>query len=100
MRPRLARRGPNESNQGPRRDRLWTDDYRSILLNRSRLVFVVDVCMDAAWNAVGISVIAQASGCGTAVLQPNPALLPGLVPYDLTRDGSPLRFNDTGVVNE
>ena len=58
------------------------------------------VCLDAAGNAAGTSAITASSGCAASGLQPNPALMPGLVPFDLTRGGSLFRFSDTGVINE
>lgn len=58
------------------------------------------VCLDAAGSAAGPASLTQAAGCAAAGFQPNPALMPGLVPYDLTRGGTPFRFNDTGNINE
>jgi hypothetical protein len=58
------------------------------------------VCLDASGNAAGPASITQPGGCAAAGLTANPALQPGLVPYDLTRGGSLFRFRDNGNVNE
>jgi hypothetical protein len=58
------------------------------------------VCLDASGDAAGPASITQPSGCAAAGLQPNPGLMPGLTPYDLTRGGSPFQFRDSGNVNE
>jgi hypothetical protein len=58
------------------------------------------VCVDTNGNAAGPASITQPGACAAAGFQANPALMPGLVPYDLTRGGSPFRFRDTGNVNE
>src|SRR5262249_46322321 len=43
------------------------------------------VCLDAGGNAAGSPAITDPSLCPQAALAANPNLLPGLVPYDLTR---------------
>ncbi len=58
------------------------------------------VCVDAAGNAVGPPGIVQPAACAQQGLEANPALMPGLVPYDLTRGGSLFQFRDAGHVNE
>ena len=58
------------------------------------------VCLNSAGIAAGSSAILNPTACGSAGLQPNPDLMPGLLPYDLTRGGSLFQFNDSGVINE
>jgi hypothetical protein len=58
------------------------------------------VCVDANGNAAGGAGLVDPSSCAGAGLMANPALLPGLVPYDLTRGGSLFHFNDTGNINQ
>jgi Carboxypeptidase regulatory-like domain len=58
------------------------------------------VCVDSAGNAAGPASITQPGGCTAAGFAANPGLMPGLVPYDLTRGGSLFRFQDSGNVNE
>lgn len=58
------------------------------------------VCLDSAGDAAGPASITQPAGCAAAGFQPNPGLMPGLVPYDLTRGGSPFQFQDSGNINE
>ena len=58
------------------------------------------VCLDSAGDAAGPASITQPAGCAAAGFQPNPGLMPGLVPYDLTRGGSLFQFQDSGNINE
>jgi hypothetical protein len=58
------------------------------------------VCLDAAGDAAGSASITTPSSCAAAGLQPNPALMSGLTPYDLTRGGSLFQFRDSGNVNQ
>ncbi len=58
------------------------------------------VCLDAQGNPAGAAGIINPDACAGAGLTPNPGLLPGLVPYDLTRGGSLFHFNDAGNVNQ
>jgi hypothetical protein len=58
------------------------------------------ICLDAAGNAAGPAGVTSPNSCGALGLTANPALMPGLVPYDLTRGGSLLRFRDSGKINE
>ena len=58
------------------------------------------VCLDAAGDPAGGAGIVNPAACAGAGFAANPALLPGLVPYDLTRGGSLFHFNDTGNVNQ
>lgn len=58
------------------------------------------VCMNAAGDPAGSAAITQPGACAAAGLQPNPGLMAGLVPYDLTRGGSLFRFQDSGNINE
>ena len=58
------------------------------------------VCLDASGDPAGGAGIVNPDACAGAGFSANPALLPGLVPYDLTRGGSLFHFNDTGNVNQ
>jgi len=58
------------------------------------------VCVDQAGNAAGPSTIVNPANCAAAGFAANPSLLPGLVPFDLTRGGTPLQFSDSGHVNQ
>ena len=58
------------------------------------------VCVDALGNAAGAAGIVDPNACAGAGLTANPGLLPGLVPYDLTRGGSLFQFNQSGNVNQ
>jgi hypothetical protein len=52
------------------------------------------VCLTLDGMPVTDPQFTQVSSCGPAGFIPNPDLHPGLVPYDLTRGGSPFSFHD------
>jgi hypothetical protein len=58
------------------------------------------VCLDAGGAPQGLPAITDPGSCTAAGFQPNPGLLPGLVPYDLTRGGSLFRFKGGASINE
>jgi Carboxypeptidase regulatory-like domain len=58
------------------------------------------VCLDASGNPAGGAGIVNPDACAGAGFAANPGLLPGLVPYDLTRGGSLFHFNDAGNINQ
>ena len=60
------------------------------------------VCVDAAGNPLGLPAITNPADCSTAnaTYQPNPGLLPGLVPFDLTRGGSYFNFHDAHPITQ
>jgi hypothetical protein len=60
------------------------------------------VCLDTAGNPLGLPGVTDPDDCAGAVsgAVPNPGLLPGIVPYDLTRGGSPFSFHATHNINE
>ncbi len=60
------------------------------------------VCLDASGNPLGLPGITNPAQCGTvnSTYQPNPGLLPGLVPYDLTRGGSLFYFHGLHNINQ
>ncbi len=58
------------------------------------------VCVNALGNAAGGAGIVDPNACAGAGLTANPGLLPGLVPYDLTRGGSLFQFNQSGNINQ
>jgi len=58
------------------------------------------VCVDARGDAAGPASVTSPSACPQLGLIASPNLAPGLVPYDLTRGGSPFRFHSTGNINQ
>ena len=60
------------------------------------------VCLDANGNALGLPSVTDPNSCSTIdpTYQANPGLLPGLVPYDLTRGGSLFDFRAKHNINQ
>ena len=60
------------------------------------------VCLDGAGNPLRLPGVTDPDDCAGASMGavPNPNLLPGIVPYDLTRGGSPFNFHGTHNVNQ
>ena len=60
------------------------------------------VCLDANGNALLLPGVTDPNACGTVdpTYQANPDLLPGLVPYDLTRGGSLFNFHQAHPINQ
>jgi hypothetical protein len=58
------------------------------------------VCVNDDGNAAGPDTLLNPAGCGKLGLRPNPNFNPGLLPYDLTRGGSPLSFHGAGNINQ
>jgi hypothetical protein len=58
------------------------------------------VCVDVNGSAAGPATLTNTAGCAPLGLTANPGLMPGLVPFDLTRGGTPFHFRDTGKINE
>ena len=60
------------------------------------------VCLDNAGNPLGLPGVTNPNDCGNASASatPNPNLLPGIVPYDLTRGGTYFNFHGTHNVNQ
>ena len=56
------------------------------------------VCLDASGAAAGLPTVTDPAACGALGLTANPNLMPGLVPYDLTRGGQAFLFHATGNV--
>ena len=56
------------------------------------------VCVDADGTPSADLTITDPALCGSAGLAPNDALAPGLVPYDLSRGGSPFHFHGTAEI--
>jgi TonB dependent receptor len=60
------------------------------------------VCLDSAGNPLLLPGVTNPEDC--SITNPtyvaNPNLLPGIVPYDLTRGGSPFNFHATHNINE
>ena len=58
------------------------------------------VCLDSDGNPLLLPGVLNPDECSTANAVPNPNLLPGIVPYDLTRGGVPFNFHATHNINE
>ncbi|HEY1338294.1 MAG TPA: TonB-dependent receptor [Bryobacteraceae bacterium] len=58
------------------------------------------VCVDDNGDPALDSPITDPDACSKTGLIPNPDVLPGLIPFDLTRGGSLFEFHDTGNVNQ
>ncbi len=58
------------------------------------------VCLDSSGNPVTTPALTNPGACAGAGFAPNPALNPGLVPFDLTRGGNLLNFRDNGAINQ
>jgi hypothetical protein len=58
------------------------------------------VCLTASGDPVTNPGPVDPDLCANSGFQPNPDVLPGLIPYDLTRGGGLFRFNDRGNINE
>jgi Carboxypeptidase regulatory-like domain len=58
------------------------------------------ICVDRNGDPAGPDNLLNRSGCGNLGLAPNPDLLEGLIPFDLTRGGRPFAFHDTRNINQ
>jgi hypothetical protein len=58
------------------------------------------VCVDQNGNPEALPTVTSPAACAGAGFAANPALLPGLVPYDLTRGGSRFHFQGATNVNQ
>jgi hypothetical protein len=58
------------------------------------------ICVDANGNAAGPSSLLDPNQCSNLGFTANPNLVPGLIPYDLTRGGIPFNFHGTGNINQ
>jgi hypothetical protein len=60
------------------------------------------ICLTASGDALGLPGITNPALCSSinSTYQPNPGLLPGLIPYDLTRGGSPFNFHAGASINQ
>jgi hypothetical protein len=58
------------------------------------------VCLDTEGNPVTDPTLTDPNQCAGAGYGASPNLLPGLVPFDLTRGGSLFDFHDTGDIKE
>jgi hypothetical protein len=60
------------------------------------------VCLDSAGSPLLLPDVTNPADCSSAnpSYVPNPNLLPGIVPYDLTRGGVPFNFHATHNINE
>jgi hypothetical protein len=57
-------------------------------------------CLAGDGSAAALPGVTDPALCGASGYTPNPNLLTGLLPYDLTRGGNPLAFRDQGNINE
>src|ERR1051326_6782948 len=58
------------------------------------------VCVDDNGDPQEALTITDPARCSKAGLQPNPDLLPGLIPYDLSRAGKLFQFNGDANINQ
>ena len=58
------------------------------------------VCVDSGGGPQELPRVTDPGRCGAAGFQPNPGLLPGLVPYDLTRGGKLFPFSGAKNINQ
>jgi hypothetical protein len=58
------------------------------------------VCVDSSGNPQALPGITNPSLCGGLGFLPNPSLMPGLVPFDLTRGGTLFNFSGRARINE
>jgi hypothetical protein len=58
------------------------------------------VCVDSSGNFAGPLTVTDPAACGGLGLSANPNLIPGLVPYDLTRGGSLFQFDGRHSINQ
>ncbi len=58
------------------------------------------VCVDKSGDPVGAPTPTDPTRCGRSGYTPNPDFLPGLLSYDLTRNGSIFRFHGTANINQ
>ena len=58
------------------------------------------VCVTTSGEAVLDPAITDPAACAPAGYDVNPALAPGLIPYDLTRGGSLFQFHESGAIKQ
>lgn len=58
------------------------------------------VCLDAQGGALDLPGVTNPDACAPLGFEANPGLSPGLVPFDLTRGGSPFFFHGTANINQ
>ena len=58
------------------------------------------ICVDADGDSAGPSSLLNPNQCAGLGLTANPNLLPGLIPFDLTRGGSMFNFHGAGNINQ
>jgi hypothetical protein len=58
------------------------------------------VCLDAGGGAITDPTITNPNNCAAAGYEPNPAFLPGLLPFDLTRGGQLFDFHGRAAIRE
>jgi hypothetical protein len=58
------------------------------------------VCLNRAGDPQALPTVTNPTGCAPRGFVANPDFIPGLVPLDLTRNGTPFVFDGTGNINE
>jgi len=58
------------------------------------------ICVDGSGNSAGPSNLLDPNQCSNLGFSANPNLVPGLIPFDLTRGGSLFNFHGAGNVNQ
>lgn len=58
------------------------------------------VCVDQSGSALALPAIRNPAACSGLGYQANPGLSPGLIPYDLTRGGTPFHFHGAANINQ
>jgi hypothetical protein len=58
------------------------------------------ICVDAAGNSAGSLNVTNPNLCANLGLTPNPNLQTSLIPYDLSRGGTPFTYHATGNINQ
>ena len=58
------------------------------------------VCVNPLGDTAGPPTVLNPNNCAGLGLTANPNLQPGLVPFDLTRGGTPFAFHDAGNINQ
>ena len=58
------------------------------------------VCLTTTGAPVTIPTLTNPSSCGVSGFSANPSLSPGLIPFDLTRGGTPFSFHGNANINQ
>jgi hypothetical protein len=58
------------------------------------------VCVDGQGSPLALPSVVNPASCASLGYQSNPALSPGLIPFDLTRGGTPFFFHGSANINQ